>query len=624
MAPPSSRRILGIAAGLALVLLLAGQQITAHGWYSANPAYRAQVDSFLHGRFAISVAPEMLRHDYAWTDSGVQQVWGLGVPIWQTPFELAARVVGAGPFPDRVALFVWIALAFYIVIGALVRDRKWWVAAVGILVTALLPAFVTLIRGRVGVYEEAAIYAYAAAMMLLGGVLRLVATPARWRYFLLAAGAGLVGFIRPTTWCYGLATIVVASIFWWQHRGRRGLVEIAVAGLLFTAGGGALYATNARRFGDGFEFGHKLNLQSFPGNLYATRFSYPMQRASIGEATLELVGGLFDRPELRARGGFYQKNLHHGVSKHPRWREYYFTTFSWWYVPFLLAGLWFGVRRRKGDRNGLAAWAVVAAVPLVAFYLRGPFLASRYYMDLAPALAALLLITWLVVADRVGEARARIAAILVALAWLVLVITAKTAQPRSADPVDRSTALRDSRAFTDAVPSWRVLPAAYDLNDPRLPIYTDLLEHFDRCAGTLCVHGDRAHDSEQWEVRETAGDVVRRYEPAPALYLNAYRWNLETGAMPPATYAFVQNARFIEIDADTTAAHVDWSREVRVRVGLTALHLVSTTPTARGTRLRFEAEGIPQGLQVAFFAFGPDDDLAKPVSRVSVYRIAWQ
>ena len=37
------------------------------------------------------------------------------------------------------------------------------------------------------------------------------------------------------------------------------------------AGGGALYATNAVRFGAGGEFGHRVNL----GALYVTRFTNP-------------------------------------------------------------------------------------------------------------------------------------------------------------------------------------------------------------------------------------------------------------------------------------------------------------------------------------------------------------
>lgn len=633
--------VVAVAIAIALGLLVGGRQITASGWHSAAPAYRAQVDAFLDGRFALSDAPEAMFHDFAWTDSGVQQVWGLGVPAWQTPFELAGRTVGVTPVPDRIPLLAWLALMVYVLIRAWWRraDEPWWIGAGAIAIMALLPAFVTLIRGRVGVYEEAAIYAYAGAMIVLGGMLRVAASPSRWRFLLLLAGAGLLGFIRPTAWCYGFATAAVASVRWLMLRGRRGLLEVALGGVLFAAGGGALYATNAARFGDGFEFGHRLNLQSLPGNLYATRFSYPMQRASLGEAAIELGASLFDRPELRARGGFYQKHLHHGVSTKPRWREYYFTTFTWAYLPVLLAGLVLGVlawRRRRGvatdadpDARWLLAWAVLALLPLLGFYLRAPFVSSRYQIDLAPGFAVLLVIAWRAGARWISTRThgTWIALGVLAAAWATCIATARTAEPRSADPVDGATAARSLATITAAVKAPRTLPEAYDLDDPWLPVYTDLVPSFDHCTGAHCFHGERALDSEQWTVVESVGGkATQPQHPPPALYLNLYRWNLDTGQMPPASYAFVQDPQFVELVVNPVEGTppLDWAREVQVAVGLVHLRLVKTMPDPRGTLLRFEASALPRGLQVAYFAFGPDEDLAKPMSRFAVQRIRWR
>lgn len=621
---------LGAAVLVSVLLLVAGRQITLDGWYSAAPAHRAQVDALLDGRLALSDAPEALFHDFAWAEGGVQQVWGLGVPLWQAPFEAAGRIVGLTPFPDRLPLLVWLALMVYV----LVRAFGFTGAA---LITALLPAIVTVVRGRVGVYEETALYAYGAAMILLGGMLRVGASPSRWRFVLLLGCAGLVGFIRPTAWVYGLATAVIASAMWLQHRGRRGLVEIVIGGVLFLGGGLALYGTNAARFGNGFEFGHRTNLQSLPGNLYATRFSYPMQRASLPEATLELAASLFDRPEKRARGSFFQRNLHHGVSKKPRWREYYFTTYSWLYLPLLVGGVVLGVlawRRRAGpsvdpQARWLFAWALIALVPLLAFYVRAPFVSSRYQLDLAPAFAALLVIAWRGIEQRVAARRhgELIATGALAVAWLLAIVTARTAQPRSADPVDRETAARSMATITEATKHPRTLPNAYDLADPWVATHTDLVPSFDRCSGDTCLHGVRTVDSEQWTVSEyKAGRFVALHRPPPAIYLNLYRWDLETGQMPVATYAFVDAPQFIELEVSTVegAPPADWAREVRVNVGRTHLRLTGTRPSARGTTLRFEASGLPDGLQVAFFAFGPDAELAKPKSRYAVHRIQWR
>src|SRR5690349_2671371 len=98
----SRLRALGVAVLVAAALLVIGRQITMHGWYMAHGAYRAQVDALLDGRLALSRVPEAIQHDFAWTPSGVQQVWGLGAPMWLVPFEVIGRVIGLSPFPDRI------------------------------------------------------------------------------------------------------------------------------------------------------------------------------------------------------------------------------------------------------------------------------------------------------------------------------------------------------------------------------------------------------------------------------------------------------------------------------------------------------------------------------------------
>src|SRR3954462_8375382 len=117
--PKAKLLALGVAALVAFVLLITARQITLRHWYSANGAYRAQVAAMLAGRLALSNAPEVLAHDYAWTDDGVQQVWGLGIPMWQTPFERGGRLVGLSPFPDRIPLVFWLALMLYVAMRGL-------------------------------------------------------------------------------------------------------------------------------------------------------------------------------------------------------------------------------------------------------------------------------------------------------------------------------------------------------------------------------------------------------------------------------------------------------------------------------------------------------------------------
>lgn len=640
---------------LALAILLAlGLFAIGHlGWYAAHGAYRAQVDALFAGRLALSQAPDAMAHDLAWTEHGVQQVWGLGVPLWQAPFEAIGRVVGLVPFPDRVPLLVWLVIVIYAGLRAWCRGDEPWRRSTGcVLLTVLLPPFVTLLRGRIGVYEEAAVYAYGAAMLLLAGTERLRQSPGRARYLVLVTAAGLVGLIRPTVWFYGLATLLVATVV---RRPR--LRELAAALALFVAGGAVLYATNARRFGSGGEFGHRLNLESLSGNLYATRFSYPFERVGTIEAAVELAGGLFGQPERHWKHTFYERDLHVGQSAQPRWREYYFTTFTWPYAPLILAGLVLGAiawRRRDGPARWLSAWAVLGAAPLAWFYLRSPSISSRYLLDLAPAIAALLVISWHAIAWR------RLALAVLAAAWLASVVTARIAKPR-VPSVDRDQAADSAYAISRAIAEDHPLPAAYDLADPWLPAETDVAATFDRCedeagtaidpdatpiAGDRCLHGER--DGARWvvwtsEVRAdfaacepsvpwcepepvaaTAGELTGAVAPPPALYLNASRWDLATGAVPPAFYVWVHDPRFIELDARGPDG-TDWTTAIQVAIGPRHLVLTSVACTAIGARLRFEPrEPLPSGLAVAFFAVGPDSEIDQMTTAFAITRIRWR
>ncbi|HEY5934839.1 MAG TPA: hypothetical protein VIU61_09395, partial [Kofleriaceae bacterium] len=272
-------RTLAVATLLAAVILVVTGQLSPSGGHAAHGAYRAQVDAFLSGRLALSESPDALIHDLAWAEHGVQQVWGLGVPLWQTPFELVGRAIGLTPFPDRIALLAWLALVGYVLARGFRRAgdlREPWFADAGTLViAALLPAFLALVRGRIGVYEEAAIYAYGAAMILFGGLADFARRPSVRGYLVLLAFAGITGLFRPTVWFYGVGTAIVATTIWLhRERSARTLRITALGVALFVAGGALLYATNVRRFGSGGEFGHRLNVHSLPGNIVATRFSY--------------------------------------------------------------------------------------------------------------------------------------------------------------------------------------------------------------------------------------------------------------------------------------------------------------------------------------------------------------
>lgn len=579
----SRLRTFGVAAAIALGFLLATRQLGSN-LYSGNAVHRAQVDAFLAGRLALSPSPDALAHDLAWTPSGVQQVWGLGVAMWQTPFELLARAVGQGPFPDRIALLVFLALAWFVLLRAFHRaDEPWWIGAGSALVTGLLPALVAMVRGRMGVYEETALYAYAAALILLGALVGFARGPTRNRYLGLLLVAGVTGLLRPTVWFYGAATAALATAIYLRAHGRRMLPVVALGAALFVAGGATLYATNATRFGAGSEFGHRLNLESLPGNVYATRFSYPFERTGYVEAATELVGSLFGSPEL-GRKGFYAPDLHVGQSSTVRWREYYFTTFSWPYLALVLAGLALAIRawRRRTDDRWLGAWAVIGAAPLAVFYLRSPSISSRYEIDLAPAIAALLVVTWRAAATWAhARGRGAIAAGVLVAAWLAAVLTGHARGRVASDLVDRDTATAARDRISRAPELPHELPPAYDLRDPKLESYLDA-------------------DGKP-----------------PELYLNGTGWERPSGRVAPAVHLFVRDPQFLEVEVEPADA------QVQVAIGRQHLVLASMQPIEGGARLRFAMEPMA-GLQVAFLAFGPDTQLDLPQTKIVLRSVRWR
>ena len=577
-------RAFGVAAGIALIFLLATRQLGSD-MYSTQPAYRNQVSAFLEGRLALHPSPSALAHDLAWSPSGagVQQVWGLGVPMWLTPFELVTRLVGQGPFPERVALWFWMTLTFFVLIRAFRRDDEpWWIGGGSVLIVGVLPAFVTMMRGRIGVYEEAAAYAYSAAAILLGGLVAFSRKPTRNRYLLLLLAAGLTGLIRPTVWFYGFATAAIATAVYVKHAGKKVLPILALGAALFVVGGATLYATNKARFGRGSEFGHSLNIEALHGNVYATRFSYPFQRVGLIESSIELIGAMFGRP-MGTHHEWYTEDLHVGQSETVRWREYYFTTFSWPYLPLILSGLVLGALawRKRREERWLLTWAVLGASPLVWFYLHSPSMSSRYLLDLAPAIAALLVIVWRYGAQwMIERTLPRIVAPLILIAlWGTAVITGESRGKPVNGRTDRDGARRTAYlpGLMDAVVPQA--PAVYDITDPKLETYLD-------------------HDG-----------------IPPQLYLNGTGWWRPSGRTAPTITLYVSDPKLVEVEVEPADA------QVQAKIDLEHLTLVETVPAEKGATLRFAVPDGLTGLHVLFLAFGPDSWINRTKTEIVLRRV---
>ena len=83
--------LLGLVVTLGVVLFT-GVADFENG-YSPHVGFRLQTDAFFQRQLAIRHHPVNHEHDMVWARNGLQQPWGLGVPILRMPFEAIARVL---------------------------------------------------------------------------------------------------------------------------------------------------------------------------------------------------------------------------------------------------------------------------------------------------------------------------------------------------------------------------------------------------------------------------------------------------------------------------------------------------------------------------------------------------
>jgi len=326
-------------------------------WYSGSPYYSVQVNAFLRGDLALSHSPLDSDFDLSWSQGGVQQVWGLGIPLWRLPWTALARVSGFQTFPDHLATGLAFSVVAFLVLVAVVEpalmQRKKLSGAAhvcgGAFILLAFPPFLRVLTTRFLVYEEAVAYAYMYAILefaLLIGFLGNQST-GRWLALTLVAGCG--GLVRPPLVFYGFAAWLVGTSTMFSNYSPDSSLRLRIiallkfkawilGSLLFCFGIGLLLLTNWMRFGSPIEFGHKLNLQTIYGSLYATRFDHPLQQAPLSVGAKELFGALFFmKPSGNA--SFFAQGIFWGQAKLPRMRDMYFSVYDWTYIPWLVAGI---------------------------------------------------------------------------------------------------------------------------------------------------------------------------------------------------------------------------------------------------------------------------------------------
>lgn len=618
------------------VLLFTGLVQGGGRWYSHQPEYRAQVRALLAGQLALSHDPSALRFDHCWSQGGVHQVWGLGVPLWLVPFEGLARAMGFAPFPDLVAFGIALGLAACSLLlsvfhetpvcqpvapanqapAPLSQQRPLWFCWTGLAAALALffPPFLRLLRTRFQVYEQAIAYEYLAGLVLLALLIRLAGRPTPSRWWALCLWAGMGGWIRPTLVLHGIAAVLAG--LWLLSKNP----EIRCAGtrpqpprarallaaryplvtgvFLFVLGGAGLYATNWLRFGDGFEFGHKLNVQSLYGSLYATRFDHPFATEPLASAARELFGLLF--LEKRVTWDWYASHLFPGESSTVRWREIGLPTYDPTYLVLLVPG-WTAalLRAARRDRHcnrhsaphpadpppairqvilGLGVYSGIATFLLGAFYLRNCVIATRYMLDFMPAFTAGMMAGWLVLGLACGRVRS---------ASL------------------RATTLGMAVIGLAAWLAWQCRPMQQIYGEPQLQTRAEavasLQEHLATQPVTLPLDG-RYPDPEA--------------PRATGIPFNGAGWQPEPeGMLMPCAILFVDSPRLLELELEeiSDAPIPADPHAIRAKVGLEMLTRESVERTERGWRIRFAAprrRGYREGIQPVFLATVPPAFLA--------------
>lgn len=451
-------------------------------WYSPSIAHRLETEALRHGTFALQPLPHGQMADWAW-GNGSQHVWGLGVALVRFPFEVVAHAFGAVGFPDRVTLLLAFVATSLLCARAFRRERA-FERFVLVLVVAGTPAFVTLCRTRLAVYEESVAYAHlwAVAMACL---LLIQADRRRDRdLFAVAVVAGLAPFFRPTLTFDAAVTFALAVAVRFGTRGDRSAASaIVVASALAVGALGLVGFVGERRFGSPFETGQLLNVSYIPTDQAAKLFGYPFRHEPFGSAVAELVSSL----ALPARWNapqWYARDIHPWQSPTVRFREFYFTTFrpvdllvlgtAW----LAIAAMAFAGRRRAALRAlvappvGIAAlWSAAVFACQFVFYLRAPSMTSRYAVDFAAPFAlgasALVLVALRaaeVLAPPPRRSEARVAVAGLAVLWALSDVATAEIAPSHA-PAPLFDAAQIVAALRRPVSEPRPLPDVYRCGD---------------------------------------------------------------------------------------------------------------------------------------------------------------
>jgi hypothetical protein len=613
-------------------------------WYTQWETYRVQSSALQAGQLSLSQEVGHVQHNHTWSEGGVHQVWGLGVPLWRMPWDRLAQVFGHKAFPDRLAFGLFAALVAFVVLRVWTRpllgvpapllskplsmgagkfDKggdqgsdegiEPWPGVLGLggvlSLTLLFPPLFGLLQSGGPPWNEPVAYQYFYAMLLLTCLVAWMRRPGLVGWAGLGLLAGLGGFIRPPLMFYGMVTLAFGTWIWltgrpWRSWSPTLLSQVMLGWMLFAVGGGLLWWTNLLRFGDGFEFGHRLNLSSA---IYATRFAHPFQDTSLVSAARELFGALFLTREFNGFD-FYREGFFPGQADAPRWRHFFFRTYDLSYGPWLLAGwgwaCWWLWRRWKGPgdtdpggsgspaqgpaalppgliRGVLGGWSLAVTLLLTGFYLWVPVLSSRYLLDFAPAWVGAMLAVWLGLTGRCHRTWSQGLLGLALIGWLGLELHMNRALP---GPAGSAT--------------WAGVMSARDRRPERPPVQLS-----------------------DWGV--ALGD------PPSGIPYDRTGWDAQSGVLQPLVVLFAKDPDRLELELevrDQEGAEVD-PEAIQAKIGLETLERVRIERNEAGWRVRFAGprqERYRAGIQVVFLATVPKERMLDQATPWVLKRVKWR
>jgi len=576
-------------------------------WYSPSLPLRFQTEAMRQGHLALSSDPSRMDWDFAWGNGTVQQVWGLGVPAWRFPFEIIAKAIGQPGFPDRLAFALAMAGVIYVLARfhfEFAREicepaNPLWVF-LGLLPTALFPPFFALCSPPFTVYAEVGAYGFIAGLLLMAWSTWLWLRPNSFSFSAMALICGLTPLIRPPTGVYGIAALAVAGTGMW--RGGRRIRVLCLGAGLYLAGIALLLHCNTVRFGSWKEFGYALNVNSLSEMSYAQRFDSPYRSAPLTTAALEFFGLLF-LSRSADPGHSYDFGRFPGESHIFRWRDLYFSTYdvSIFIVVLVVWGwlawrVWRRLRRRKelvgsGILEVVALWSVLSAVPLLVFYLRFPFISSRYLLDFGPSFAAAC---WVFV-------------------WSVF---------------------RCVKTFNRGNRPWRsyALPTMILLG---------------WWGGEMAVvqNGRTRNDSRTWDQVSSEMEAERLRPPhqsIPTSYTNGFPfagigipfngvgWESPAGITQACVSLFVENPNCLWLEVEPATASVasttSFYDRIQAKIGLEYLKRSSIALTPSGASIIFEGPSqrkYQTGIQLASLAMISPQELSNADSRFRLLKVSW-